>query len=360
MWCCPASLDDRENPTPNSPLHLRRARQAAVRRVVSTGKLSLSAVGIGVRTLVALATLLIVSPSIAAVRPSVHVVQPGQKLASIAKRYGMSLDDLCQANGLRRSARIYPGQRLNIPGPDGVTSAKFETPSGQEEVLTTAHERPVQPSSNSPRPVNPSAAPRYEALPKNKGVVRVIGYHGDWQGPLVDRKNHLVVRSAASVSRILAWPHKDFRMNDRLLALLAQVSDHFGGRPLRVVSGYRTTSWVEESKHPLGRACDFVVLGVPNKVLRDYLRTLDSVGVGYYPNSTFVHLDVRDRNTYWVDYAGPGEPPRLTPTTVIPKDPSASADLQTEIALPASETTAAAETTSSDERPRATGVANGP
>ena len=117
-------------------------------------------------------------------------------------------------------------------------------------------------------------------------------------------------------------------MNDRLLTLMAQVSDHFGGRPLRVVSGYRTTSWVEESKHPLGRACDFVVLGVPNTVLRDYLRSLDSVGVGYYPNSTFVHLDVRERNTYWVDYAGPGEPPRLTPTAVIPKDPTASAELQ--------------------------------
>ena len=120
-------------------------------------------------------------------------------------------------------------------------------------------------------------------------------------------------------------------MSDRLLTLLADVSDHFGGKPLRVVSGYRTTSWVEESKHPLGRACDFIVLGVPNTVLRDYLKTLENVGVGYYPNSTFVHLDVRERNTYWVDYAGPGEPPRLTPTAVIPKDPSASAELQAKL-----------------------------
>jgi hypothetical protein len=36
------------------------------------------------------------------------------------------------------------------------------------------------------------------------------------------------------------------------------------------------------------------------------------VGVGYYPNSSFVHLDVRETNTYWVDYAGPGEAPRKT------------------------------------------------
>ena len=43
--------------------------------------------------------------------------------------------------------------------------------------------------------------------------------------------------------------------------------------------------------------------------LRDYLRkTFDKVGVGYYPNSTFVHLDVRkDRSAFWIDYSGPGE-----------------------------------------------------
>jgi hypothetical protein len=32
--------------------------------------------------------------------------------------------------------------------------------------------------------------------------------------------------------------------------------------------------------------------------------------VGYYPNSTFVHLDVRDTPATWIDYSKPGEPPR--------------------------------------------------
>jgi LysM repeat protein len=257
----------------------------------------------------------------------------------------MSLDELCQANGLRKSARIYPGQRLNIPGSGTDTSAKSDRSPEQEETPIASRERVsvASTSRGNTRPVSYNAAAHYEALPKHKGTVRVIGYHGDWQGPLVDRKSRLVAKSVVSVSRILAWPHKDFRMNDRLLTTLAQVSDHFGGRPLRVVSGYRTTSWVEESKHPLGRACDFVVLGVPNTVLRDYLRTLDSVGVGYYPNSTFVHLDVREKNTYWVDYAGPGEPPRLTPTAVIPRDPSASADLQAEFGSASGDSESAAE-----------------
>ncbi len=279
----------------------------------------------------ALISVLAASTAYAADKPSVHVVQPGQKLAAIAKRYNISLDELCQANGLHKNSKIHPGQRLNLSDSGSDGGAKVDSPL-QPVAWSGSFRDKAQGSSSAKHGAASLAAARYEAPPKKKGAVHVIGYHGDWQGPLVDRKSHIVTKSAVSVSRILAWPHKDFRMNDRLLTLLAQVSDHFGGRPLRVVSGYRTTSWVEESKHPLGRACDFVVLGVPNTVLRDYLRTLDSVGVGYYPNSTFVHLDVRDKNTYWVDYAGPGEPPRLTPTAVIPKDPAASADLQSELA----------------------------
>jgi hypothetical protein len=58
-----------------------------------------------------------------------------------------------------------------------------------------------------------------------------------------------------------------------------------------------------------GLACDFRVVGVPNTELRDYLRgNMQKVGVGYYPNSSFVHLDVRkDRSAFWIDYSGPGE-----------------------------------------------------
>jgi hypothetical protein len=58
-----------------------------------------------------------------------------------------------------------------------------------------------------------------------------------------------------------------------------------------------------------GLACDFRVEGVKDTELRDYLRrTFDKVGVGYYPNSSFVHLDVRkDRSAFWIDYSGPGD-----------------------------------------------------
>lgn len=44
----------------------------------------------------------------------VHVVRRGDSLWRIAQRYGVRLGDLLAWNGLRRAARIYPGQRLLI------------------------------------------------------------------------------------------------------------------------------------------------------------------------------------------------------------------------------------------------------
>jgi hypothetical protein len=52
---------------------------------------------------------------------------------------------------------------------------------------------------------------------------------------------------------------------------------------------------------------------VPNAVVRQYLLLLADVGVGYYPNSSFLHLDVRSCPMQWTDYAGPGEAPRRSP-----------------------------------------------
>ena len=66
------------------------------------------------------------------------------------------------------------------------------------------------------------------------------------------------------------------------------------------------------SPHKRGVACDFRIEGVALPVLRDYLRnTFHGVGVGYYPISNFVHLDVgRKQDAFWIDYSGPGETPR--------------------------------------------------
>jgi uncharacterized protein YcbK (DUF882 family) len=103
-----------------------------------------------------------------------------------------------------------------------------------------------------------------------------------------------------------------YKMDARLPRLLYQTGRHFEGHRLEVVSGYRSPKVAKNPKspHKEGLACDFRVAGIANAMLRDYLRnTFDHVGVGYYPNSLFVHLDNRKQkpSAFWIDYSGPGQ-----------------------------------------------------
>ena len=138
-----------------------------------------------------------------------------------------------------------------------------------------------------------------------------------WTGYVLGPGETLLPRAEQQIRRLLAsWRTGRSRDIDRrLVRLIARVSDLFGGRPLRVVSGVRETSHAKQSHHKKGEALDFSIDGVPNWALRDYLRTLDHTGVGYYPNSSFVHVDVRARGAYWVDLSRPGAPPRYVAAT---------------------------------------------
>jgi uncharacterized protein YcbK (DUF882 family) len=100
------------------------------------------------------------------------------------------------------------------------------------------------------------------------------------------------------------------RMHPRLASLFYRVCRYYAsqGKRIEVISGYRPAAKNSRSPHKKGLAVDFRVKGVSNAALRDYLRKgYDKVGVGYYPNSVFVHFDVRQRSAFWIDYSGPGQ-----------------------------------------------------
>ncbi len=97
------------------------------------------------------------------------------------------------------------------------------------------------------------------------------------------------------------------RLHPGLLLRLQRIANRYRGRPIEVVSGYRPDARFS-SRHHHGRALDLRVAGVSRERLRDFLRHFEQTGVGYYPNSFFVHMDVRDAKGYWVDRSGPGEP----------------------------------------------------
>jgi LysM repeat protein len=47
-------------------------------------------------------------------RQDYHVVRPQDTVASIAKKYGVSISDVLRWNRLQDQARIHPGDRLRI------------------------------------------------------------------------------------------------------------------------------------------------------------------------------------------------------------------------------------------------------
>ena len=77
------------------------------------------------------------------------------------------------------------------------------------------------------------------------------------------------------------------------------------GGVIDIVCGYRTpesneylrsrsadTGVAEHSQHMLGKAIDIQVPGVRTLALRNAALSIGAGGVGYYPTSKFVHVDV--------------------------------------------------------------------
>ncbi len=93
-------------------------------------------------------------------------------------------------------------------------------------------------------------------------------------------------------------------VHPRLMALAYRIVREFRVPHLWLISGYRDGS--ATSRHGQGRAMDIVAPGVSNAQLARFARRLGFTGVGEYPNSGFVHVDIRARSYFWVDSSSPG------------------------------------------------------
>ena len=100
--------------------------------------------------------------------------------------------------------------------------------------------------------------------------------------------------------------HMDHALLDQIHALQQRLG-HKG--TIEIISGYRSPATnamlarnsngvAKKSFHMLGRAIDLRMPGVELKDLRKAALKLKSGGVGYYPNSNFVHLDT-GRPRFW-------------------------------------------------------------
>jgi len=236
-----------------------------------------------------------------------HEVAKGQVLGSIAKRYGVTLKALTFANHLTSRSTIKPGQELIVPAKDDTSGAKARYIKDHPKAAA-----PAKRGSKSDSKKDDESWKKYARKADRPGQLTLVRRDGKvLKVTTLTQKGN--VRGAAKKAfreMLETRNHEEIDIEPRLIQLLTEVSDTFGGRRIRIVSGYRIRKTSKKSRHRHGRAIDFKIEGVPNTAVRDFCKTLDKVGVGYYPNSHFVHLDARARWTYWIDYSKPGQRPR--------------------------------------------------
>jgi LysM repeat protein len=261
--------------------------------------------------------------------PGTHVVQRGESLSVIAAMHRVSVAELAERNHLHQPYALRHNQRLRLPGSalaPPAASARPALVTGRPETMTAMRttllsagrapvarvpivRRPVTPARGRPGPA--AAAGRWGA-PRRQGLVTLVRLATSQH---VTANLRRPGRGVMGVMRSLlrSTDDRSHAIDPRLVRQLAQVSDHFGGRVLEVISGFRPArrgQYTAHSNHNIGHAVDFRVRGVPNHVLRDYCRTLPNTGCGFYPRSVFIHMDVRSSSAYWVDWSRPGERPR--------------------------------------------------
>jgi uncharacterized protein YcbK (DUF882 family) len=198
-----------------------------------------------------------------------YIAQKGDTLATVARHHHVGVRAVAQANHLKETALLSPGQTLIVP---------------QRDV--------------------PGA---------ERGTIRAERSGEKVRIRVRDSRGHISDSALKAFQNLMRQGAASFPVDPRLLALVSVVSDHFGGRTLEVVSGYRTytsTQYTPHSNHNLGRALDFKIDGVRNDDIWAYCRTFRNAGCGYYPNSGFVHLDVREAKASWIDRSLPGDPPQ--------------------------------------------------
>ncbi|MGB0679011.1 MAG: YcbK family protein, partial [Polyangiales bacterium] len=139
-------------------------------------------------------------------------------------------------------------------------------------------------------------------------VIRFVGQQSEVTLSPKDDAGHfdddsVTVAAQAWRSRRTGSTHS---VHPRLLMLLYRAVRRFRAPYLYLVSGYRVARSRSTSRHRFGRAADVVLPGVSLTRLAAFFRRQGFVGVGLYPQSAFVHIDVRHQSAFWIDRSAPG------------------------------------------------------
>jgi uncharacterized protein YcbK (DUF882 family) len=177
--------------------------------------------------------------------------------------------------------------------------------------VRTKHRRRARHAKVSGRVVSEDKL-RQDPLPRPSGNLHLVfpGVKDEVEVNIYNADGSYNISALEEASHVLRCRRTDTEkpIDPQLLMLLSHVEDHFGGKPLEVVSGYRNQR-KQTSNHFKGTATDIRIVGVPPKKIREFAETLDGggMGIGLYPRGGFVHIDVRPPPSYrWIDYSPPG------------------------------------------------------
>ncbi len=193
---------------------------------------------------------------------------------------------------------------------------------------------PANAEPTKPAPAGPAKRASTQAVPASRnwhtatpGRTAPVDEHGRpllvLQGLNIPDRVELTARSdrggfsaedldrAAHVMRDAAHSGNEHPVDPRLLDMVYRIQAHFHAHEIRIISGYRTPHAGATSNHGKGRAMDLVIPGASDEDVAKLAREEGFAGVGIYPVSGFVHVDVRERSYFWVDTSGPGKRSRI-------------------------------------------------
>lgn len=126
-----------------------------------------------------------------------------------------------------------------------------------------------------------------------------------------DKKGRLDVRVLEKINHFFRCRLTDevHDVDPELVILLDRISDHFGGKQVDIISGYRSPTRnalmrrqgrrvARDSLHLRGMAADIEIAGVTPAEIRNFAYGLKEGGVGYYGRRSFVHLDTGSLRTW--------------------------------------------------------------
>jgi hypothetical protein len=201
-----------------------------------------------------------------------------------------------------------------------VEEPEAEGVSPTPEVVTTA--------AIEAAPATPRIEVRFVRVGDGSGESATLVLRDESGAPGVDAIDRLsILARPRGVDVPAAISHDDAdwlapdvrRLHPGLLPLLAGLAERFPGRAIEIVSGFRPGAR-EGSRHRVGRAIDLRVEGVSIDEVHAALDGEPCTGLGLYPTSGFVHLDVRTETVRWTDDSGPGEAPRIVRSEVVQRD----------------------------------------